>query len=123
MASIIIMSGTQNEFYSLDQQHVYVIGRSENLPIQILDEYVSREHLQIHFDRRKNCFCALDLGSRHGVFINGRKIVMETFLADDDRIRIGDTTILFTSEDFSDNDSAFSHFKKFGEFEKPTQVE
>jgi pSer/pThr/pTyr-binding forkhead associated (FHA) protein len=116
------MSGSQNEFYSLDQR-VYVIGRSENLPIQILDEYVSRKHLQIHFDRHKNCFCALDLGGRHGVFINGRKIVAETVLADDDRIRIGDTTILFTKEDFSDSESALSHFKKVGEFEKPTQVE
>ncbi|MHC4463583.1 MAG: FHA domain-containing protein [Planctomycetota bacterium] len=122
MASIIMMSGSQNEFYSLDQS-VYVIGRSENLPIQILDEYVSREHLQIHFDKHKNCFCALDLGSTHGVFINDRKIVAETVLADDDRIRIGDTTILFTKEDFSDSESAFSHYKKVGEFEKPTQVE
>jgi pSer/pThr/pTyr-binding forkhead associated (FHA) protein len=116
------MSGSQNEFYSLDQR-VYVIGRSENIPIQILDEYVSRKHLQIHFDRHKNCFCALDLGSRYGVFINGSKIAAETVLADDDQIRIGDTTILFTKEDFSDSESAFSHFKKIGEFEKPTQVE
>ena len=66
MASIIVMSGTQNEFYLLAQS-VYVIGRSENLPIQILDEYVSRQHLQIRFDRQKNCYCALDLGGKFRV--------------------------------------------------------
>jgi len=55
MASIIVMSGTQNEFYLLGKR-VYVIDRSENLPIQILDEYVSRQHLQIRFDRQKNCY-------------------------------------------------------------------
>ncbi|MHC4530328.1 MAG: FHA domain-containing protein [Planctomycetota bacterium] len=122
MASIIVMSGAQNEFYQLHERK-YVIGRSENLPIQILDEYVSRQHMQIRFDSHKNCYYALDLGSKQGVFINGNKIVTETLLTDHDQIRIGDTTILFTKEDFADSETAFSHFKKIGELENPTQIE
>ena len=122
MASIIVMSGTQNEYYFLSQ-HLYIIGRSENLLIQILDEYVSREHLQIRFDRHKNCYCAMDLRSKHGVFINDKKIVTETILVDEDRIHIGDTTILYTEQDFADSESAFSHFKKIGELNNPTQLE
>ena len=47
----------------------------------------------------------------------------EIALVDDDRIRIGDTTILFTEEDFDDREKAFSHFKKIGELRNPTQLE
>ena len=122
MASIVVMSGTQNEYYSLGQR-TYTIGRSENVPIQILDEYVSREHLCIRFDRHSNCYYAEDMGSRHGAFVNGKKIEKETTLDDDDQIRIGDTTILFTSKDFPDSKSALSYFKKLGELRYPTQVE
>lgn len=122
MASIIVMSGTKNEYFPLDRR-TYLIGRSEDLPIQVLDEYVSREHLKIRFDSRKNCYSAMDLDSKHGVFINGGKIEAETVLAGEDRIRIGDTTILFIEQDFPDSRTAFLHLKKTGELKYPTEVE
>ena len=122
MASIIVMSGAKNAYYPIGRQ-TYVIGRSENLPIQVLDEYVSREHLQIRFDGDKNCYYALDLGSKHGVFVNGNKIGKEIVLVNEDRIHIGDTTILFTEQDFTDSKSALSHFKKIGELQNPTQID
>ena len=122
MASIILMSGTTNEYFPLDRR-TYLIGRSESLQIQVLDEYISREHLKIRFDARKNCYSAIDLNSRHGVFVNGRKIEAETLLADEDRIRIGDTTILFIEQDFPDSQSALLHLKKTGQAKYPTEVE
>ena len=115
MASIIITSGSQKgDYYPLGQR-TNVIGRDEALPIQILDELVSRKHLQIHFDKDKGQYCALDMKSKHGVFINGRKINEETILADSDQIRIGSTNLLFTKRDFDNRESALSHFKKVGE--------
>ncbi len=60
--------------------------------------------------------------SRHGVSINGRKIENETILADDDQIGIGQTTLLFTTNDFPDRESALSHFKKVNERIRPTVI-
>ena len=58
--------------------------------------------------------------SKHGVFVNDRKIEKETALVDGDEILIGQTTLLFTEKDFDDWESALSHFKKVGERMRPT---
>ena len=123
MASIIILTGTQKgDYYPLGQR-TNVIGRDEALPIQILDEQVSRKHLQVSFKKDKGQYYALDMKSKHGVFINNQKIDKDTVLVDDDRILIGQTTLLFTDKDFSNRESALSHFKKVGERIRPTHIE
>ena len=49
MAFIIVMTGTrEGDYYELDKTNI--IGRSENLPIHILDMTISREHMNIIFD-------------------------------------------------------------------------
>ena len=123
MASIIIMSGSnKGDYYPLGHR-TNVIGRDEALLIQILDEHVSRKHLQIRFDKDRGKYFAFDMKSKHGVFINGRKIEAETALADNDQIYIGQTDLLFTEKDFTDRESALSHFKKVGERFRPTMIE
>ena len=123
MASIIITSGPQKgNFYPLGQR-TNVIGRAEALPIQVLDDLISRRHMQICYDKDKNQYYALDMKSKHGVFINGGKITKEAVLVDGDEILIGQTTLMFTEKDFDDRESALSHFKKVGERMRPTRVQ
>lgn len=123
MASIIVATGERKgDYYPLGRR-TNVIGRDEALLIQILDEHVSRKHMQIHFDEDKQQYYALDMKSKHGVFINGIKINNETVLADGDQIGVGQTTILFTLKDFEDRESALSHFKKVGERIRPTVID
>jgi pSer/pThr/pTyr-binding forkhead associated (FHA) protein len=123
MASIIIMSGhNKGDYYPLGHR-TNVIGRDEALLIQILDEHVSRKHMQIRYDQEKGQYFALDMKSKHGVFINGRRIDTEIALADNDQIYIGQTDLLFTEKDFADRESALSHFKKVGERFRPTMIE
>ena len=123
MASIIVMSGTQKgDYYPLGQR-TNVIGRDEAVPIQILDEHISRKHLQIRFDKDKRQYYAVDMKSKHGVFINGGRIHDEAVLVDDDQIHIGRTDLLFTEKDFKDRESALSHFKKVGERMRATIIE
>ena len=120
MGSIIVMSGSQEgDYYPLGRRTT-VIGRDEGLPIQILDEHVSRKHLQIRFDKVTQQYKALDMKSRQGVFINGNRISVDTPLADDDEVHIGRTTLLFTTKDFPDHESALTHFKKVGERKRST---
>jgi len=123
MATVIITSGEQQgDYYPLGHR-TNVIGRAETVPIQVLDDLISRKHLQIHFVKEQRKYYALDMKSRHGVSINGGRIIGEIALVDGDEILLGQTTLLFTEKDFDDRESALSHFKKAGERVRPTHIE
>lgn len=123
MASIIVISGEQKgEFLPLGRR-INVIGRAESLPMQILDDMVSRKHLRIRYDENTNEHSAEDMNSKHGVIINNRKITGLATLKEGDQIRIGQTMLLFTEKDFDDRESALSHFKKVGERQRPTMIQ
>ena len=123
MASLIVLDGSQKDSYYPLGRRTNVIGRDEALMIQILDERVSRKHMQITYNKDKNEYHVLDMSSKHGVCVNGNKITGETCLADGDRITIGTTTLWFTVNDFPDKDSALSHYKKVGERSRPTYIQ
>lgn len=115
MATIIVTSGPgKGSSYPLGHRST-VIGRDEGLLIQILDEHVSRKHMRIRFEKETSQYLAQDMESRHGTFINGRKISSEIPLADNDLIDIGGVTLLFTMEDFADPEAALNHWRKVGE--------
>ncbi|MBN1362269.1 MAG: FHA domain-containing protein [Sedimentisphaerales bacterium] len=123
MASIIVASGKQKgEFLPLGRR-ISVIGRAENLPLQLLDDLVSRKHLRISFDEANDRYLAEDMDSRHGVFVNHNRISKPTPLTDGDQILVGQTIMLFTTEDFEDRESALSHYKKVGERSRQTRIE
>jgi len=123
MASIVITNGQLGaDRYPLGRRTT-VVGRAEALPIQILDNLVSRKHLQIRFDPATGRYVAVDMRSKNGVFVNGARIRTETFLAHRDRIRIGNVVLSFTEQDGSVDETVLHRFKKAGEGLKPTHVD
>jgi pSer/pThr/pTyr-binding forkhead associated (FHA) protein len=113
MASLIVVAGkNKGDYYPLGQRTT-VIGRDEALPIQIVDKNISRKHMRIRFEQDQ--YYVNDMGSRHGVLVNGIRINYQTALSDNDYILIGRTTLMFTLKDFEDRENALSHFKKIGE--------
>lgn len=123
MASIIVASGEQGgEFLPLGRR-TSVVGRAENLSLQLLDDLVSRKHVRIRFDEATGRYDGEDMGSSHGVFINRSRISQRTSLAEGDEILLGQTTLLFTMEDFEDRESALSHYKKVGERARQTRID
>ncbi len=121
MASVIITTGDQQgEFLPLGRR-ISVIGRAENLPLQIRDDLISRKHLRIRFDEETGDYFAEDMGSHNGVYINTRRIEEKTRLAEGDMILIGATFLMFTQKDFDDKDSALLHYKRAGEQMRVTQ--
>ncbi len=123
MASLIITSGEQKGEYLLLGNRINVIGRAEALPMQILDDMVSRKHLRIRYDENSNQHYAEDMGSKHGVIINNHRITQITPLKEGDQIIIGQTSLLYTNEDFESSESALEHYKKIGERQRPTMLE
>lgn len=123
MASIIITSGDQKGEYLPLGKRISVIGRAEVLPMQILDDMISRKHLRIGYDENSNQHYAEDMDSKHGVIINNHKITERTPLIEGDQIIIGQTTLMYTNEDFDSSESALEHYKKVGERQRPTMIE
>lgn len=123
MASIIYSTLDKQGRYLPLGKRVNVIGRSEALSMQLLDDQVSRKHLKIRHEESTGQHLASDMKSHNGVSVNGRKIEEETALKEGDLLRVGNTDLLFTESDFDDEQSALHHYKKVGERAKPTIVE
>ena len=123
MAALTVLFGDRGgDCFPLGRR-TSVIGRAESLSIQILDERVSRKHLQIRFDPHTNGYSVIDMASKNGVFVNGVRIETETRLADRDRIRIGNILLLFTEGDVGVNEAVLHRFKKVGQRLEPTHLD
>jgi DNA-binding CsgD family transcriptional regulator len=75
----------------------YSIGKrgDADLPIAA-DAAVSGMHVLL--ERAGEVWCARDLGSRNGTFVNGERLFGERVLRDGDEIRVGRTRLLFRDE-------------------------
>ena len=72
-----------------------VIGRGTESDLQLLDQGISRRHLDIQYDG--NFATAYDLGSTNGTTVNGHEISSQ-LLRHGDVIRVGHTRIVFHQE-------------------------
>jgi hypothetical protein len=72
-----------------------VIGRGTESDLQLLDQGISRRHLDIQYDG--NFATAYDLGSTNGSTVNGHEISSQ-LLRHGDVIRVGHTRIVFHQE-------------------------
>ena len=75
------------------------LGREASNHILIDDAFTSARHTRI--ERKTNGFLLRDLRSRNGTFLNGAHI-FEAMLSDGDRIRLGETDLIFTCEEQTD---------------------
>ena len=77
------------------------IGRASECTIPIRDRYLSRKHAEI-ISVGKN-WVLKDLGSANGTYLNGARVDKDVRLNSGDRIRLGDTELVFvTSEQTTD---------------------
>lgn len=70
------------------------LGRGADNQIILIDEFTSERHARV--ERKTNGFLLRDLRSRNGTYLNGARIV-EALLADGDRIRVGETVLIFST--------------------------
>lgn len=69
------------------------LGRSPDNQIVLTDDYTSQRHARI--EKKSNGFLLRDLRSRNGTLVNGTRI-LEAWLSDGDRVRIGQTDLTFS---------------------------
>jgi hypothetical protein len=81
------------------------IGRAIENDIVITSKRVSREHARV---RREGWRAILeDLGSTNGTFLNDERLLTPVELHDEDRITIGDVTLVFHDPDITYRDTPF----------------
>ncbi len=95
MAKLVAQSGPTAGREFLLVKELTVMGRQSNADVQIIDNMASRAHCQVRRDGR--LFSLVDLGSRNGTQLNGKK-VNERLLSFGDRIRVGEVEFLFVKE-------------------------
>ena len=99
MAKLDIISGNnQNTSYKIQQKTT--IGRLANNTIAIDDTKSSRQNSLVFI--KDGLYYIRDLKSRNGTIVNGEKIQKSQQLFAGDRIKVGNTIFLFSTEDDPD---------------------
>jgi pSer/pThr/pTyr-binding forkhead associated (FHA) protein len=121
MASLITVDGpAKGTCFALEGHRLVLIGRDDECTFQVLDESVSRKHMQIRFDADSNRHFVNDFGSANGVMVNGRAVVENAPLNEQDVIEIGATTMVYSRKDYEDAQHAMSAVHRRGEWRKQT---
>lgn len=72
----------------------WAIGRGDGCAVLLDSRSVSRLHALIQ-KREAGDYSLVDLGSRNGSFVNGRRVSLPTVLNDRDRVVVGDQELVF----------------------------
>ena len=111
MACLIIDSGDhRGRHYKLAARPL-VGGRAPAAEIQVVDPKVSRRHFLVA--PLPAGYAIRELRSTNGIWVNDERVSGERVLADGDRIRVGDTNLIFFAEDDPERSDAVHEYRKF----------
>jgi Serine phosphatase RsbU, regulator of sigma subunit len=82
------------------KDRVVTIGRAADCSIPIKDRYLSRRHAEIL--RIGSGWILKDCGSANGTYLNGERVKSSLLLKSGDRIRLGDSELVFRTEHTTD---------------------
>jgi adenylate cyclase len=81
----------------------WTIGRSEDNNLVLRDRWISRNHAMLQC-MESGEFYLIDLGSRNGSFLNGRRVSIPVVLQHGDRLTFGQTEVEFRAPSESPDD-------------------
>ncbi len=111
MASLVVIEGPGEGAHFPLTLPLVSVGRDDTCTFQVLDRYVSRKHLQVRLDPALGRHVAGDYRSAAGVIVNDKQILLDTALNDGDKIKIGQTTLVYLVEDHADAAAAVAAAK------------
>lgn len=91
---LLIQVGGSTQQFELRPGIKLTLGRHPTNEILLSDRCASRQHAQL-VSLQNHHYCYVDLNSRNGSRIKGQSITTPILLQHDDRIRIGDTRLIF----------------------------
>jgi sigma-B regulation protein RsbU (phosphoserine phosphatase) len=108
-AEITVVTPLATPAHYTFHDEVVSIGRASECTIPIKDRYLSRKHAEI--DPAPGNWVLRDCGSANGTYLNGSRVESESPLRSGDRIRVGDTEIVFHCEPRTDRMLAIAESK------------
>jgi sigma-B regulation protein RsbU (phosphoserine phosphatase) len=96
-AEVTVYSPLFSPFRHSLQGQAVSIGRASECSIPIKDRYLSRKHAEIVLV--EGMWVLKDCGSANGTYLNGTRVDRDYTLKTGDRIRLGDTELLFESQE------------------------
>ena len=97
MASLIRLDNGQ--IFNITNK-IDIIGRGSSASVFLDDDGVSRNHAEVFM--MSGCVEVIDLNSRNGIFVNGKKI-RKSFLNDGDKLSVGSVDLVFSNENIDSN--------------------
>ncbi|AGF51568.1 adenylate cyclase [Synechocystis sp. PCC 6803] len=83
--------------FPLQGRSYWTVGRSQDNDLVIRDNCISRNHAILQATE-EDTFLLIDLGSRNGTFVNGRRVSVPIAIQDQDKITFGKTEAQFYSD-------------------------
>ncbi len=121
MVTIVVTAGpSEGRSFPLDVSRLVSVGRDDQCSIQLVDDQVSRRHLQIRFDPDEDRHYAVDMRSANGVFVNGGRVTEDKPLEEGDIILIGQSELRYTRDDVTDVDLAIEQYRQKDEWKRGT---
>lgn len=101
---LIFRSPDNERHLPLINDYCWMIGRSEDNDIVLGDRWISRNHAMLQQmgqgeEGEGGEYYLIDLGSRNGTFINGRRVSIPAILRHGDRLMFGQTEVEFSNPD------------------------
>ena len=101
---LVLKTEAGERHLSLLGNNCWTVGRSDDNNFVLPDRWISRNHAMLQCMENGE-FYLIDLGSRNGSFVNGRRVSVPVVLQDGDLLTFGQTELRFfyPGEDFTDN--------------------
>lgn len=97
----------EGEAFEVEVGNTATIGRSRDNTVSLhTNPHVSRQHAIIRCHNAYQ-FQIMDLGSRNGTFVNGRRVITPTILTNGAVIRITNNELIFEQSEQSSQDSTY----------------
>jgi adenylate cyclase len=91
---VLHSSDSSNRHFPLVGNNCWTIGRSEENTFVIGDRWISRNHAMLQWMETGEYYL-IDLGSRNGTFVNGRRVSIPVTLQNGDHLTFGQTELDF----------------------------
>ncbi|MBE9102915.1 FHA domain-containing protein [Vacuolonema iberomarrocanum] len=93
---LILRTESGNRYLSLTSNNCWTVGRGDDNNFVLPDRWISRNHAMLQ-RMETGEFYLIDLGSRNGSFVNGRRVSVPVTLHNGDRLTFGQTELEFYS--------------------------
>lgn len=102
---VVIFGRDRGRHFDIERGKKFTIGRGHDLTHRLNDPSISRHHLEFIDQAHDGKCMAVDLESRNGARINGKRLFRTQELRDGDIIQVGYTLLVFVCVTFEANNS------------------